>query len=71
MSKKGDCYDNAAMENWNYSFKAEVVHGERFLTHADAKSDVFKYIEVYYNPNRLRTIWAILVSEAQEAKKVV
>ena len=37
MSKKGDCYDNAAMESWNHSFKVEAVHGERFQTRADAK----------------------------------
>ena len=27
MSKKGDCYDNAAMESWNHSFKVEAIHG--------------------------------------------
>ena len=25
MSKKGDCYDNAAMESWNHSFKVEAT----------------------------------------------
>jgi putative transposase len=38
MSKKGDCYDNAAMESWNHSFKVEAVHDERFLTRADARA---------------------------------
>jgi putative transposase len=42
MSKKGDCYDNAAMESWNHSFKVEAVHGERFLTRSDAKYQVFE-----------------------------
>ena len=27
MSKKGDCYDNAAMESWNHSFKVEAILG--------------------------------------------
>lgn len=27
VSKRGDCYDNAAMESWNHSFKVEAVHG--------------------------------------------
>jgi len=27
MSKRGDCYDNAAMESWSHSFKVEAVHG--------------------------------------------
>ena len=27
MSKRGDCFDNAAMESWNHSFKVEAMHG--------------------------------------------
>lgn len=55
MSKRGDCYDNACMESWNHSFKIEAIHGERFLTRADAKSHVFEYIDVYYNRKRLHS----------------
>ena len=46
MSKKGDCYDNAAMESWNHSLKVEAIHGERFVTRELAKAQVFEYIEV-------------------------
>jgi len=53
MSKRGDCYDNAAMESWNHSFKVEAIHGEQFLTREDAKSHIFEYIEIYYNRKRL------------------
>lgn len=55
MSKRGDCYDNASMESWNHSFKVEAIHGERFLTRADAKNHVFEYIDVYYNRKRLHS----------------
>lgn len=55
MSKKGDCYDNAAMESWNHSFKVEAIHGEYFDTRAQAKSHVFDYIDVYYNRKRLHS----------------
>lgn len=55
MSKRGDCYDNASMESWNHSFKVEAIHGEKFLTRADAKSHVFEYIDVYYNRKRLHS----------------
>lgn len=55
MSKRGDCYDNASMESWNHSFKVEAIHGEKFLTRADAKSHVFDYIDVYYNRKRLHS----------------
>jgi len=55
MSKRGDCYDNAAMESWNHSFKAEAIHGEKFITRAFAKNHVFDYIDVYYNRKRLHS----------------
>lgn len=55
MSKRGDCYDNAAMESWNHSFKVEAIHGEKFKTRDDARKDVFEYIEVYYNRKRLHS----------------
>jgi putative transposase len=70
MSKKGDCYDNAAMESWNHSFKVEAVHGERFKTRAEAKYQVFEYIEVYYNRKRLHSKLGYLSPDAFEAKKV-
>jgi transposase InsO family protein len=55
MSAKGDCYDNAAMESWNHSLKVEAIHGERFLTREQARAQVFDYIEVYYNRQRLHS----------------
>jgi putative transposase len=55
MSARGNCYDNAAMESWNHSLKVEAIHGERFATRAIAKSQVFDYIEVYYNRQRLHS----------------
>jgi transposase InsO family protein len=70
MSKKGDCYDNAAMESWNHSFKVEAVHGERFQTRSEAKYQVFEYIEVYYNRKRLHSKLGFVSPEAFEAKKV-
>ena len=70
MSKKGDCYDNAAMESWNHSFKVEAVHGERFRACSEAKHQVFEYIEVYYNRKRLHSKLGYLSPEAFEAKKV-
>lgn len=55
MSARGNCYDNAAMESWNHSLKVEAIHGERFTTRAAAQTQVFDYIEVYYNRNRLHS----------------
>lgn len=50
MSRRGNCYDNAAMESWNSTFKFEC--GEVFDSHAAAKDKVFDYIEAFYNPQR-------------------
>jgi putative transposase len=70
MSKKGDCYDNAAMESWNHSFKVEAIHGERFPTRSYAKQQVFEYIEVYYNRRRLHSKLGYVSPETFETKKV-
>ena len=48
MSKRGDCYDNAAMESWNHSYKAETIHGERFATRWQAQKTTTDYIDRYY-----------------------
>lgn len=50
MSRRGNCLDNAAMESWFSTFKAEL--GERFATPAQAKESSFDYIEVFYNQRR-------------------
>ena len=70
MSKKGDCYDNAAMESWNHSLKVEAIHGERFATRDQAKAQVFDYIEVYYNRQRLHSTLGYLSPVAFELSKV-
>ena len=69
MSKKGDCYDNAAMESWNHSLKVEAIHGERFATREAAKAQVFEYIEVYYNRKRLHSTLGYLSPETFEARQ--
>ncbi len=70
MSKKGDCYDNAAMESWNHSLKVEAIHGERFITRQVAKDHVFEYVEVYYNRKRLHSRLGYLSPEAFELRYV-
>jgi transposase InsO family protein len=50
MSRRGNCYDNAGMEAFFSTLKSEL--GERFASHADAKAELFDYIEVFYNQRR-------------------
>lgn len=53
MSRRGDCYDNAAMESWFGTLKTEL--GEDFESHFDAKRQLFDYIEVFYNRKRMHS----------------
>ena len=52
MSRKGNCWDNAAMESFFGSLKSEWVHGKNYRTGEAAKEDLFKYIELFYNSRR-------------------
>lgn len=50
MSRRGNCYDNAVMEAFFSTVKNEV--GEWYESHGDAKTELFDYIEVFYNQRR-------------------
>jgi putative transposase len=50
MSRRGDCYDNAVMESFFSSVKSETA--DRFDSCAEAKMELFDYIEVFYNQRR-------------------
>ena len=52
MSRRGNCHDNAAMESFFQLLKRERVKQRIYNTHADARGDVFDYIELFYNPKR-------------------
>ena len=49
MSRKGNCWDNAAMESFFSRLKVEYVYATRYATLNEAYSSVFEYIEVFYN----------------------
>jgi len=52
MSRKGNCWDNAAMESFFSRLKVELVYPESFKTVDEARPAVFEYIEVFYNRKR-------------------
>lgn len=49
MSRKGNCWDNAAMESFFSRLKVELVYAEQFKNFEHAKLLIFEYIEVFYN----------------------
>jgi len=52
MSRRGNCYDNAAMESFWSTLKLELVYRRDFQTRAQAQREIFDYIEVFYNRKR-------------------
>ncbi|PRR73066.1 IS3 family transposase ISCce3 [Moorella humiferrea] len=55
MSRKGDCWDNSPMESFFKTLKTELVYHRRFKTRAEARVEIFEYIEVFYNRFRLHS----------------
>ena len=53
MSGKGNCYDNAVAESFFSSLKNELVHHCNFTTRDQARSEIFEYLELFYNRKRL------------------
>ncbi len=56
MSAVGSCYDNAAAESFFGLLKRERVNRKHYLTRADARADVFDYIEMFYNKRKRRKL---------------
>lgn len=52
MSRSGNVWDNAAMESFFSSLKTERIGKKVYRTRAQAKADVFDYVECFYNPTR-------------------
>jgi putative transposase len=49
MSRKGNCWDNAAMESFFGSLKEECVGSTVYSSHEHARRSLFEYLELYYN----------------------
>ena len=52
MSRRGNCWDNAVAESFFATLKVELVYQTRWSTRAQARSEVFEYIELFYNRRR-------------------
>ena len=58
MSRKGNCYDNAAMESFWSTLKLELVYRHCFNTRSQARTQIFDYIETFYNRQRIHSALA-------------
>ncbi len=52
MSRKGNCWDNAVAESFFATLKVEFIHESLFRTRSQATTEIFEYIEVFYNRMR-------------------
>lgn len=66
MSRKGDPFDNAPMESFFKTLKAEAVDHADYATHAEARRDVFVFLEAWYNRQRLHSAIGYITPEQME-----
>ncbi|EGU43459.1 transposase InsF for insertion sequence IS3A/B/C/D/E/fA [Vibrio scophthalmi LMG 19158] len=52
MSLKGNCHDNAVAESFFSLLKKDRVKRRIYKTRDEARSEIFEYIECFYNPKR-------------------
>ena len=67
MSRTGCCYDNAVMERFFWSLKHEWTNHLQFADLTQARLGVFRYIETFYNPERLHQTLGYLSPSQFEA----
>ena len=55
MSRRANCWDNAFAESFFRSLKVELIYQNSYLTRKAAEREIFEYIEVFYNRERLHS----------------
>ena len=52
MSRRGNCHDNAVAESFFATLKKRVTRKKIFSTRDEAKTEIFNFIEMFYNPKK-------------------
>ena len=52
MSRRGNCHDNAVAESFFTTLKKRVTRKKIYLTRDEAKTEMFNFIEMFYNPKK-------------------
>ena len=67
MFRKGNCWDNAAVESFFATLKKELLYPRgKFDTRTQAQEEIFKYIETWYNRKRRHSTLGYLSPEEFE-----
>jgi transposase InsO family protein len=67
MGATGICFDNSPAEAFFATLKRELVHRRRFATRAQARREIIRWIEGWYNTRRLHSSLAYLTPNEKEA----
>jgi len=82
MGSKGDCFDNAVAESFFATLKKELIHGRSCPSKGELRTEVFEYIEVFFNrrrrhstlgfpsPEQFDTYWASAARKVEPRDKV-
>jgi putative transposase len=68
MSGKGNCYDNASVETFFKTIKAELIWRQSWPTRRQAEAAIFQYINGFYNARRRHSYLGGISPLAFEAK---
>jgi len=68
MSRKGNCWDNAVAESFFATLKLELVYQSQWHSRAQARSEVFEYIERFYNRQRRHSALGYLCPDEFERR---
>lgn len=52
MSRKGNCWDNAVAESFFKTLKSEQIYGNKLISKDQMRTELFEYIEIWYNRER-------------------
>lgn len=70
MSRKGNCWDNAAVESFFGTLKDECVERSSYPSYEQARQSLFEYLEVYYNRQRRHSSLGYVSPMAYEQKEL-
>lgn len=68
MSRTGCCYDNAVVERFFWSLKHEWTKHHNYVDLEQARQSVFKYIETFYNTERIHQTLGYMSPNQYEAE---
>ena len=63
MSRKGNCWDNAAAESFFKFLKTELIYGNKRIPKEQMKLEICNYIEIWYNKKRRYSVLKYAIIE--------